>query len=56
VGFGTLLLYFGKLLLFFSPSLLLIALLEQRQHHQLQRVLVAGQFRRVRSKGTHLVS
>jgi hypothetical protein len=37
------------LLLFFCVPLLLIALLEQRKHHQLQRVPVAGQFRRVRS-------
>ncbi len=43
------------LFLFFCVPLLLIALLEQRKHHQLQRVLVAGQFSRVRSKVTHLV-
>jgi hypothetical protein len=34
---------------------LLIALIEQRKHHQLQRVLVAGQFRRVRSQVIPLV-
>ena len=51
--FRSMLLDCGEFLLLFSESLLLIALLEQRTHHQLQRVLVAGQFRRVRSNVTH---